>query len=324
MRLVRGFPRHPGRGRVVTLGVFDGVHRGHARILAALRKNAVRLGVPAAVITFDDHPHGTLAPERRPPRLATDAQRLARMQALGVDEVFLVHFTRRLADTPAEVFVRRVLVRRLCVRHMVVGEDFMFGRGTEGDIPLLRRLGMELGFGVTVVPAWRDRGRTVSSTLLRRRVAAGDIAGARRWLGWDYALHGKVIHGEGRGGTIGLPTANLKTIHEIVPAPGVYAVLLHLRGREWPALCHIGRKPTFHTYGPATIEIHIPGWKGPLYGRRLEARFLQQLRGVRKFSGPEALRRQVRRDWEKAEKAFQVSGFKFQVKDLSIQDQPET
>jgi riboflavin kinase / FMN adenylyltransferase len=300
MRVIRGFPRRPGPARAVTLGVFDGLHLGHARILAALRRAADREGLTATVVTFDDHPQGTLAPERRPPRLATDVQRLERLRALGADEVLLVPFTRRLARTPPEAFARRVLAARLRARRVVVGADFAFGRDAAGDLPLLRRLGRELGFGVTVVPAFRRAGRVVSSTGLRRLVAAGRVAEARAQLGWPYTLHGRVVRGLHLGTAIGVPTANLAAVNEIVPAPGVYAVLARLSGRERPGLCHIGPRPTFFARGHASIEVHIPGWRGPLYGRTLAVAFLSRLRGIRKFSGGAALTRRIARDWEQA------------------------
>lgn len=302
MKVHRGFPKHTtGTGRVATLGVFDGVHEGHARILSTVRRHADRLGLPAAVITFADHPHGTLAPSRRPPRLATPAQCLERFRRLGMDEVFLIRFTRRLAETPAEAFVRQVLVRSMGIRHLVVGHDFVFGREGTGDERLLRRLGRELGFGVSAVQPLRDRGRVVSSSGLRRLVAAGQVGKARAWLGWPYTLHGVVRRGEGRGGKIGMPTANLHTRHEIIPAPGIYAVLAKLKRAEYPALGYIGRKPTFHEHGGLAIEIYIPDWKGgSLYGSRLEVAFLERIRGDRKFSGPQALLRQVARDWQQA------------------------
>jgi riboflavin kinase/FMN adenylyltransferase len=308
VRILRGFAKHPGRGRVVTLGVFDGLHLGHVSILSALRRSAKRLDLPATVITFDDHPHGTLDPLRRPPRLVTDAQRRERFKLLGVEEVCLVRFTPRLAQMRAEDFVRRTLVRRLGMRWIVVGKDFVFGRNGRGDVRLLRRLGRELGFGVTVVPPRRWLGRVISSTSLRRLVRQGRMELARRQLGWPYALHGRVVHGEGRGTLLGVPTANLRTVHEIIPAPGVYAVRVRLRGRVWPALCHIGPRPTFHAFGPETIEIHIPGWRGALYGRKLEVAFGPRLRSIRRFAGPADLRRQIRQDWISARKAWRGPG----------------
>ncbi len=304
MRIFRGFNAAPPRERVVTLGVFDGLHVGHVRILDALRTHATRLGVSAAVITFDDHPHGTLNPKTRPPQLSLAAQRLVRFRELGIDELFLVRFTQRLADTLPEAFVRTILVARLRVRHVVVGQDFVFGRGGQGTLAVLKTLGKKYGFGVTVVPAKRAQGTIISSTGIRTWVAQGEVKTAHRWLGWPYALHGTVVHGEGLGSTFGLPTANVKTVHEIVPRPGVYRVRAHIGKRAWPALCHIGPKPTFHAAGPETIEVHIPGWRGRLYGRKLEVSFYQRIRGSEKFSGIPALKAAIERDWQQVKKAW--------------------
>ncbi len=304
MRLYRRLPRRSRRDRALTVGVFDGLHRGHERIVRVLLAAARRRGLSAALMTFNDHPHQTLAPALRPLRLATDGQRLARLRVLGLDEVFLLPFTRRLADTPPETFVARVLLERLRMRQMVVGEDFRFGRHGRGDAALLRELGKRRGFSVTVVKPRRLGGRVLSSTRLRAALAGGRVAWARRGLGRPYALHGRVVRGEGRGARIGLPTANLHTEHEIVPAAGVYAVWVRSGARIRPALCHIGPQPTFHRRGPRTIEVHIPGWRGSLYGRSLEVLFLSRLRAVRPFSGAEALRAQVTRDWERARRVW--------------------
>ncbi|MEW6516752.1 MAG: riboflavin biosynthesis protein RibF [candidate division FCPU426 bacterium] len=300
MKVHRGWPKQPGPGRALTLGVFDGVHRGHVRLLRRLRQRAQVLGVRAGVVTFDDHPHGTLAPSQRPPRLATPQQCLERFRCLGMDEVFLIRFDKGLAGTPAEAFVRRVLVRRLGVRHVVVGQDFVFGRGGRGGTALLRQLGRSLGFGVTVVPPLRRRGRVVSSSGLREQVAQGRMREAWQWLGWPYTLHGRVVRGEGRGRTLGLPTANLRSLHELVPPPGIYLTGLRLAGRLRMGLCYIGRRPTFHPWGPQTIEINIPGWSRSLYGRRLAIHFYHRLRGDRRFSDAAALLRQVAKDRRRA------------------------
>ncbi|NTV52157.1 MAG: riboflavin biosynthesis protein RibF [Candidatus Firestonebacteria bacterium] len=302
MKSYRGFPKNLRTDRVLTLGVFDGPHLGHREILRQTVSRARRLGLPAAVVTFDDHPHGTLAPEKRPPQLALPAQRRVHFEAWGIQELFTVHFTQRLADTEPEVFVSDILCRRLRVRHMVVGEDFVFGRRGRGTLALLKSQGAVYGFGVTVVKARRLQGRIISSTNIRALVAAGEVAPARDQLGWPYTLHGRVVHGEGRGAQLGMPTANLETVHEIVPAPGVYIVRAHLQGRAWPALCHIGPKPTFHARGFVSLEVHIPGWQGHLYGRRLEVSFYQRLRGIRKFAGVAPLKRAIEGDWRQVRK----------------------
>jgi riboflavin kinase/FMN adenylyltransferase len=307
MRVISGFSRNLRPGRAVTLGVFDGIHRGHVRIFKVLHRLARARGLRASVITFTDHPHGTLDPERRPLRLALDTQRLACLRALEIDEVFLVPFTHRLARMLPETFVRQILVERLGVKQIVVGEDFVFGRDAAGDIPLLRRLGRTAGFGVTTVPFQRRRGCVISSTGIRCLLLSGRVELARERLGWPYTLHGRVIRGEGRGARLGIPTANLRAVHELIPAPGVYAVFARLAGRYWPALCHIGPRPTFRASGPGTIEVHIPGWRKPLYGRCLEVQFMARLRGVRTFADGRALAAQVGRDWLRARRLLAAS-----------------
>jgi riboflavin kinase/FMN adenylyltransferase len=297
MKVFRGLIPMADQGRVVTLGVFDGVHRGHVKILQACCCQARRLGIPAAVITFSEHPHSTLLPQKRPPRLATPEQCLNRMQQLCMDEVFLVRFTKTLANTQAEDFVQKILLQRLQARHIVVGRDFVFGKNGKGGISLLRYLGRKHGFGVSVVNPLRYKREVVSSSGLRTLVAQGKVELARAWLGWPYALHGIVVSGEGRGSRIGLPTANLKTNHEIVPQPGTYAVVAYLENIAWPALCNIGKRPTFHIWGPETIEVHIPGWDGTLHRKQLIIGFLSRLRSERRFTHVDALLRQVQHDY---------------------------
>lgn len=312
MRIRRGFSSAPRAERAVTLGVFDGLHRGHAKIIKTLVRRAQAAGLKPAVITFTDHPHGTLAPEQRPLRLCTQAQRLARLQDFGVQELFLIPFSQRLARLPAETFVRKILVARLGLRRIVVGEDFVFGNNAGGDTALLRRLGRTWGFGVTVVPFLRLRGRIISSTGIRRLLLAGRVRLAGQWLGWPYALHGRVVRGAGRGARLGLPTANLRTVHELIPGAGVYAVWARLRGKNRPAVCHIGPCPTFGACGPDTVEVHIPGWHGPLYGEKMEVQFVARLRGIKKFSSGRALAARVAGDWKRARRLLQKNAAKME------------
>lgn len=291
-------------GRVLTLGVFDGVHIGHAAIFKKVIVQARRLHVPASVMTFYDHPHGTLAPDQRPPRLANTEQCIARMRALGMDEVFLVRFTHAFAAVTAEIFVKRILVQQLGVRHVVIGKDFIFGKDGYGNADRLRQWGKKFNFGVTVVAPIRRDGQIVSSSALRKIVFEGNMQRAALLLGWPYTLHGKVIHGDGRGSKIGLPTANIKTLHEIVPQPGTYAVAVRLGKNVRPALCHIGHRPTFYQWGPQTIEVHIPGWRGELYGRHISVGFLAHLRREQAFPDVATLVAQVQKDWVKTEKLW--------------------
>ena len=258
------------------------------------------MGLPAAVITFDDHPHRIVAPSQRPPRLATSRQCLAGMEELGVDEVFLVRFTRYFSNIPAEKFVSDILAKRLKTQRIIIGRDFVFGHQRRGDITLLGRMGRRLGYKVNIVAPLRWQGRVISSSGLRSLVMQGQVALACQWMGRPYALHGVVEPGEGRGSAIGLPTANLRTGHEVIPCPGIYAVQVRLQRKEWLGLCYIGKRPTFHQWGPETIETFIPGWKHQLYHRRLELKFLLRLRGERRFPNAGLLIDQVKRDWAQA------------------------
>jgi riboflavin kinase / FMN adenylyltransferase len=303
MRVLNRIPAQPGpRGRALTLGVFDGVHSGHVHLLRRLHAVAAGHDWISSVLTFTDHPHTAVAPQQRPPRLASPEQCLDRFRHWGVDEVIMTPFTQRLARTEPADFVRSMLIRRLNVKAMVIGGDFRFGRGGRGRVRDLKALGKQYGFTVHTVPVWRQGGLPVRSTRIRLLVAQGRVALARQLLGWPYTLHGRVVTGEGRGRKIGLPTANLRTRHEIIPRAGIYAVRTRIHpGAAWyPGLCHIGPKPTFGQSKTESIEIHIPGWQTPLYSRYLSVEFYARLRGVRMYPTAEALKQQVVRDWKKA------------------------
>ena len=286
--------------RVLTLGVFDGLHRGHQLLLKRVIRIAKQCGYQAGIITFNDHPQTTLDPDKRPPRLISSQQQVERLAMAGMSEVFVVPFTSQLARMNAADFVESILVRTMNMRHIVVGEDFVFGSGASGDIALLKQLGRKLGFSVSVVRPLRDHGTVISSTGIRFKITAGDMSRANRWLGYPYALHGSVVHGAHRGRRFGLPTANLAPYHELIPADGIYAVVVELRSEKRLALCHIGRRPTFETNDLTTIEVYIPGWRGNLYRHRLTIHFLARIRGVLFFPDPQLLLKRIERDWEAA------------------------
>lgn len=302
MRVIQGWPGRRVRGRVATLGVFDGVHRGHARILRTVRRWADRLGLTATVITFDDHPHGTLLPDLRPPRLAPPEQCQRIMKQLNMDEVLVIPFTKRLARVSAGDFLKNTLLGKLRIRHLVVGPDFVFGRRGRGTLSWLLQQKAKFRFSLSVVPPLLEMREVISSTGLRAFVAEGRMERVRKWLGRPYALHGVVVRGDGRGRDLGFPTANLKTGHEVIPGPGIYLVRARWgrQRRKRRALCYIGRRPTFYARGMETIEVFIPGWRGSLYGKRMEIEFWTRLRGDRKFANSAGLQAQMRRDWRRA------------------------
>lgn len=295
---------------VVTIGMFDGVHLGHRRIIDIAHQEARALGLRCVVFTFDRHPLEVLSPGRHPKLLSSSAQKLRLLEEMDVDIVLVAHFDRGFADITAERFVSELLAERLHAREVVLGENFRFGKGGQGDISLLVSLGAHFGIGVTPVPLLRVNGEVVSSTAIRRLVEEGKVEEAARRLGWDYLVEGVVVRGDGRGRKLGFPTANIE-IHDdrCIPLNGVYAGEAHLKGKVMPAVSYIGRAPTFvHRTPRRRIEVHIPGWQGgDLYDRYLGVSFRRRLRGERTFDSPEALREQIARDVGEALREFNAS-----------------
>jgi riboflavin kinase/FMN adenylyltransferase len=288
------------RSPIVTWGVFDGVHRGHRRVLEAALAWARAEGVPCAVATFDRHPQEVLqgAPV---PLVSPLAERLRLIGELGVDFLLLLPFTLEFSRTPAEAFVRDVVVRRLRARGVVLGHDSRFGRDRGGDLAVLEAVSRDVGLQVRrCEPEYRE-GRPISSSLVREAVFAGRLEEAAFLLGRPPSVHGTAVRGERRGSALGFPTANLELHHAVRPPAGVYAAEVPLDGRAWPAVVNIGTRPTFGKDGPETIEAHLVGYPGgDLYGRALEVRFLRRIRDERKFDSVGALKAQIRSDIESA------------------------
>ncbi len=303
MEIIPGLEAIPGDigETVVTIGMFDGVHLGHRRIIHMAHEEARSLGLRCVVFTFDHHPLEVLRPGNHPKLLSSGAQKLRLLEEMDVDMVLVAHFDRSFAEITAEEFVSRLLAERLHAREVVLGENFRFGKGGQGDIALLVSLGAHYGIGVTPVPLLRVDGEVISSTAIRRMVEEGKVEEAARRLGWFYLLEGVVVRGEGRGRRLGFPTANLEVHDErCIPADGVYAGEAHLGGKALPAVSYIGRAPTFES-GQARrrIEVHIPGWEGgDLYQRYLGISFRRRLRGDMVFGSPQELKEQITRDIE--------------------------
>lgn len=300
MKVMRGDPRlwgpAPPGGSAVTIGVYDGVHRGHQTVLSDLSNRAGILGVPQrAVLTFDRHPLGLVAPERVPGLLTTIEQRLDILESLGVDFVGVLPFDQVREMHVAE-FIHQVLLGSLGARLVVIGTNFRFGRDREGDVAALREEGNRHGFEVDAVELLRGDGATVSSSAIRSLLSAGDVEGAESALGRPFELRGLVVAGDGRGKTIGFPTANLSFSDEMaVPARGVYAVEANLGDVLLPGVVNVGVRPTFG--GEAlTVEVHLLGFDGDLYGRTLGVRFKHRLRDEIRFSGVEQLVAQIEED----------------------------
>jgi riboflavin kinase/FMN adenylyltransferase len=285
-------------GTVVTVGTFDGVHRGHLDVIARLVGEAARAKQPSLLITFEPHPLEVLNPAAAPLLLTTRGEKLAALAGTGVDYVAVVAFTAALAQYSAEEFVDRVLRSRFRMRELLIGHDHGFGRKREGDVELLRTLGAERGFRVDVVPPVATaEGEVVSSTLVRRAVAAGDLRAAEAGLGRPYSVRGEVVAGEARGRGLGFPTLNVlpESPRKLLPPDGVYAVEVATGGGRFGGMMNLGPRPTFDD-ARRTLEAHLFGADGDFYGQVVEVGFVARLRDTMKFDGPAALVAQLGRD----------------------------
>ncbi|PYT10710.1 MAG: riboflavin biosynthesis protein RibF [Acidobacteria bacterium] len=291
---------------VATVGNFDGLHRGHQAIVDTVLNRARETGGSSLVVTFDPHPLKVLAPERAPRMLTTRKQKLALIEAAGIEFLLILPFTIELAEVSAERFVREHLAEGLGVSEVYVGANFNFGRGRAGTADLLVSLCGELGIRAAQVGEVLYLDSPVSSSRIRRALQAGEVELARELLGRPYVLAGMVIHGESRGVALGFPTANLASENDLVPQDGVYVSEAVLDGAARPAVTNIGSRPTFEGAAYA-IETHILDFPGDLYGRPMEVRLLARLRPELKFASPAALVEQVRRDVQRARDYFAVS-----------------
>jgi riboflavin kinase / FMN adenylyltransferase len=288
-------------GTVVTVGTFDGIHRGHQAVVAEVVRRARSAGLEAVLVTFDPHPLEVVNPAAVPKLLTLPDEKREVLARAGLDRVELLPFTPPLARLGPEEFVRDVLRAQYRMRELVLGYDHGFGRGRSGDVEVLRRLAASERFGVEVVDAVRDDGQPISSTLIRAAVAHGDLAAAERWLGRPYSLRGVVERGAGRGRTIGVPTMNLAPPdpRKLLPPDGVYAVRVEWRGERLGGMMNQGPRPTFGIAARA-LEIHVFDFAGEVYGESVRVEWVRRLRDVQAFPSREALVEQLERDREAA------------------------
>ena len=289
---------------ILALGNFDGVHRGHTKIIECVCRRAVELGATPAVLTFDPHPPRVVRPDKAPALLMTKAQKLECLAQAGMEGAAVVRFTPELSQWEPEDFVHTVLVDWLRVSEVWVGANFLFGRDRSGNFSLLRSLGARYGFRVEKIDPVRYKEFVVSSTRIRRLVAEGEVDEAGALLGHHYFVDGEVVRGARRGQAQGFPTANLRTENEMLPPNGVYATTATLDGVIHPAVSNVGVRPTFETDGDRVIETHVFDYEGDLYGCRLRVAFIKRLRDERAFPDASALRRQIANDCERAKALF--------------------
>ncbi len=304
MKVLTRRTRAGWRRAVITVGVFDGVHLAHQRLLRRTMALARRTGSASVAVTFHPDPYHVLAPQEAPPALMSLQARLRHLAASGLDATVVVQFTRAFARIRAERFVREFLVRRLRAAAIVVGDNFTFGQGRHGDVRTLRAAAAAAGARVFIVPPVMRGGSLVSASRIRRLIQAGKLRAARALLGHAPTLGGRVVQGAGRGRRLGFPTANIRLQDQVVPPHGVYAVRARLEpgvpgARPWPAVMNLGTRPTFGG-GAVSCEVHVLGRRGAWLGRTLSLELVQRLRGEQCFPSLASLQHQIRRDIARA------------------------
>ncbi|MEJ2186738.1 MAG: bifunctional riboflavin kinase/FAD synthetase [Gemmatimonadota bacterium] len=293
------------RRTVVTVGTFDGVHRGHWRVLQELRQRARENDAPSVLLTFHPHPLRIVRPEHAPPLLTTPLEKKEILAESGLDYALFLPFTHTLARYEPQRFVEEILMDRLRMCHLVIGYDHGFGRGRSGDVDTLRRVGAELGFDVTVVEALYRNGEPISSTRIRKALLDGDVLAAADGLGRPYSLRGLVVRGDGRGRSLGFPTANIQmpNADKLLPLEGVYAVTAVVQGQQLNGVMHLGPRPTFRG-SPPSVELHLFDFDADIYGDEVRVDFCARIRPIHRFGRTAELIGAIREDCEIARRLF--------------------
>jgi riboflavin kinase/FMN adenylyltransferase len=284
---------------VLTLGSFDGLHRGHRELLRTVVGEARARGGWSVVVTFEPHPLKLLAPGRAPRLILTRKDKIRLLRDCGVDAVIVQKFDRAFANLEAKDFVQRYLANRIKAKKVWVGRDFGFGRGKRGRLPDLERWGSENGFEVGVVDPVELDGVPVSSSRIRQLIAGGEVQLANQFLGRTHFISGVVVRGHKRGRSLGFPTANIRSRTEMIPADGIYATVLETEGRSLPSVSSIGTNPTFGA-GPRTVECFVFDFEGDLYDRAVRLYWIEKVRDQEKFSSQELLVRRMEDDVREA------------------------
>lgn len=302
MELIRGIhniqTRH--RGCVLTIGNFDGVHRGHAEVITNLVKKARQLGLPATLMTFEPQPQELFAGQNAPARISLLRDKIALLSELGVDRLLCVRFDKKFAQLPPEQFIESLLVERLGVRYLVVGDDFRFGQQRRGNFEMLQQAGEQHGFAVVNTISFLVGDQRVSSTMVREALAKGNLELTRRLLGHPFTLSGRVVHGQQLGRTLGFPTANIALKRQVVPVRGVFAVRLRWPGSEaFNGVANVGFRPTVKGQN-CLLEVNLFDFSGDLYGQRVEVELVAKIRDEKPFNSLDALQKQIMNDADEA------------------------
>lgn len=302
MQIFRGIPRPSQRVPcALTVGNFDGVHRGHQALLARVTAAARDRGLASAVMTFEPHPREFFTPEAAPMRISNLRDKLGALQRAGMDRVFIQHFNRRFAQLSATDFVERTLLAGCDVRWLLVGDDFRFGARRAGDNALLQQYARQGCFELEQMPTFDDGGERISSTAVRTALAAGDLTRAERLLGRPYSISGRVLHGRKLGRSMGFPTLNLRIAHAHPAVHGIFAVRVHGISREpVHGVASIGLRPTVDRQGRWLLEVHLFDFTREIYGQLVDVEFVKKLREEQKYETLDALAAAIRRDAEQA------------------------
>ena len=305
MIVSHGLSFEQARPAALTVGNFDGLHRGHQALLTRLHEMAAAAQLHTVVLTFEPHPREFFTPDQAPTRLTSLREKIELLESLAIDRVHVLHFDAELAAMTADRFVEAVLVAGLQARSVLIGDDFRYGAQRTGDFDHLSAAGARLGFVATQMDTVALDGQRASSTAVRQALAAGDMAVARSLLGRWYSISGHVVHGAQRGRTLGFPTANVEVRHNRPPCSGVFAVRVHgLADGPRQGVANLGYKPTVAADAPLTLETHVFDWHGDLYNQHLRVELLHRIRAEQRFESIDALRKQITADCQAARQFF--------------------
>ena len=292
-------------GCVLSIGNFDGVHLGHKTVIKKLVARGAALGLPLVIMIFEPQPLEYFLKDNEPPRLMRLREKVLQFATLPVDDLLIVRFNRDFADYDAEQFIDDILIKKLNIKHLVIGDDFHFGKARRGNFVLLKEKGRIHGFSVEDTGSYQSAGLRVSSTLIRDALGAGDLAQAERLLGRCYSVCGRVAHGDKRGRAIGYPTANIKMFRKNTPVNGVFAVTMTGIGDlEIAGIANVGTRPTFDGGSKVILETHLFDFDREIYGRYVEVHFKQKIRDEMRFQSAEQLKDQIAQDVAEAKKIF--------------------